>query len=158
MAGSDPLMMGSACERAREWASLRLDDELSVLEEEILERHLELCDACARFEEGMRTSTARIRSTPLEVPTRRMPVPSRRTIVTPHRRRTALVAAAALAVGALVGSFVERPGSTVPSEAPPRVSFNISRDANDLRDIPRARFMTPVPSPAAPRNPPEGVI
>ena len=35
MAGSDPLMMGGACERAREWASLRLDDELSVLEEEI---------------------------------------------------------------------------------------------------------------------------
>ena len=62
MAGSDPLMMGGACERAREWASLRLDDELSVLEEEILERHLDFCDACRRFEEGMRLSTARIYS------------------------------------------------------------------------------------------------
>ena len=66
MAGNDPLMMGGACERAREWASLRLDDELSVLEEEILERHLDVCDACRRFEEGMRTSTVRIRTTPLE--------------------------------------------------------------------------------------------
>jgi anti-sigma factor RsiW len=157
MAGNDPLMMGGACERAREWASLRLDDELSVLEEEILERHLDLCDACRWFEEGMRTSTARIRSTPLEAPSRRMPVPSRRSVVTPRRRRTAMVAAAALALGALVGSFVERPGQQVPSESPSQVSF-LSRDANNLRDIPRARFMTPVPTPATPRNPPEGVI
>jgi len=157
MAGSDPLMMDGACERAREWASLRLDDELSVLEEEILERHLDFCDACRWFEEGMRLSTARIRSTPVETPTRRVPVPSRGGVVTQYRKRTALVAAAALAVGALVGSLVERPGQAVPSESPSQVSF-LSRDANNLRDIPRARFMTPVPSPAAPRNPPEGVI
>jgi anti-sigma factor RsiW len=158
MAGSDPLMMGSACERAREWASLRLDDELSVLEEEILERHLDACDACRWFEEGMRLSTARIRSTPLETPTRRVTAPSRAGLGPQYRRRTALVAAAALAIGALVGSFVERPGRSVPSEGPAQVSFNISRDAQNLRDIPRARFMTPVPSPATPRNPPEGVI
>jgi anti-sigma factor RsiW len=157
MAGSDPLMMDGACERAREWASLRLDDELSVLEEEILERHLDFCDACRRFEEGMRLSTARIRSTPLETPTRRVPVPARGGVVTQYRKRTALVAAAALAIGALVGSLVERPGQSVPSESPSQVSF-LSRDANNLRDIPRARFMTPVPSPATPRNPPEGVI
>ncbi|HET6695667.1 MAG TPA: zf-HC2 domain-containing protein [Gaiellaceae bacterium] len=157
MAGSDPLMMGGACERAREWASLRLDDELSVLEEEILERHLDFCEACRRFEEGMRLTTARIRSTPLETPTRRVPVPARSGVVTQYRKRTALVAAAALAIGALVGSLVERPGQSVPSESPSQVSF-LSRDANNLRDIPRARFMTPVPSPAAPRNPPEGVI
>jgi Putative zinc-finger len=157
MAGSDPLMMGGACERAREWASLRLDDELSVLEEEILERHLDFCDACRRFDEGMRLSTARIRSTPLEAPSRRVPVPSRAGVVTQYRRRTALVAAAALAIGALVGSLVERPGQPVPSESPSQVSF-LSRDSNNLRDIPRARFMTPVPSPSTPRNPPEGVI
>ena len=110
MAGNDPLMMGGACERAREWASLRLDDELSVLEEEILERHLDVCDACRRFEEGMRVSTVRIRTTPLEMPARQMPVPSRRVVVTRQRKWTAMVAAAALALGALVGSLVERPG------------------------------------------------
>jgi hypothetical protein len=157
MAGSDPLMMGSACERAREWASLRLDDELSVLEEEILERHLDFCDACRRFEEGMRLSTARIRSTPLETPSRRVAVPSRAGAGGQYRKRTALVAAAALAIGALVGSLVERPGAPVPSESPSQVSL-LSRDASNLRDIPRARFMTPVPTPAPPRNPPEGVI
>ena len=157
MAGNDPLMMGGACERAREWASLRLDDELSVLEEEILERHLDVCDACRWFEEGMRVSTVRIRTTPLEMPARQMPVPSRRVVVTRQRKWTAMVAAAALALGALVGSLVERPGDAVPSQAPSQVSF-LSRDANNLRDIPRARFMTPVPTPATPRNPPEGVI
>lgn len=156
MAGIDPLMMG-ACERAREWASLRLDDELSVLEEEILERHLDHCDACRWFEEGMRLSTARIRSTPFESPSRPIPVPTRRGVVTPYRKRTALVAAAALALGALIGSLVERPGQPAPSESPSQVSF-LSRDADNLRDLPRARFMTPVPPPAAPRNPPEGVI
>jgi hypothetical protein len=157
MAGNDPLMMGGACERAREWASLRLDDELSVLEEEILERHLDVCDACRRFEEGMRVSTVRIRTTPLEMPARQMPVPSRRVVVTRQRKWTAMIAAAALALGALIGSLVERPGDAVPSQAPSQVSF-LSRDSNNLRDIPRARFMTPVPTPAAPRNPPEGVI
>jgi len=157
MAGSDPLMMGGACERAREWASLRLDDELSVLEEEILERHLDFCDACRRFEEGMRLSTARIRSTPLETPTRRVPVPARTGVVTQYRKRTALVAAAALAIGALVGSLVERPGQPVPSESPSQVSF-LSRDANNLRDFSRTRLMTPLPAPSTPRNPPEGVI
>ena len=157
MAGNDPLMMGGACERAREWASLRLDDELSVLEEEILERHLDVCDACRRFEEGMRVSTVRIRTTPLEMPARQMPVPSRRVVVTRQRKWTAMIAAAALALGALIGSLVERPGDAVPSQAPSQVSF-LSRDTNNLRDIPRARFMTPVPTPATPRNPPEGVI
>jgi hypothetical protein len=157
MAGNDPLFMWGVCERAREWASLRLDDELSVLEEEILERHLDFCEACRRFEEGMRLSTARIRSTPLEAPSRPLEVPARHRVVTPYRRRTALVAAAALALGALIGSLVERPGQAVPSESPSQVSF-LSRDSNNLRDIPRARFLTPVPSPAAPRNPPEGVI
>ena len=157
MAGNDPLRMGGACERAREWASLRLDDELSVLEEEILERHLDVCDTCRRFEEGMRTSTVRIRRTPLEQPARPVTVPSRRGVVTPQRKRTAMIAAAALALGALVGSFVERPGQPVPSQNPSQVSF-LSRDANNLRDIPRARFMTPVPTPSLPRNPPEGVI
>ena len=157
MAGSDPLMMGGACERAREWASLRLDDELSVLEEEILERHLAVCDACRRFEEGMRVSTVRIRTTPLEMPARQMPVPSRRVVVTRQRKWTAMVAAAALALGALIGSLVERPGDAVPNQAPSQVSF-LSRDSNNLRDIPRARFLTPVPTPTTPRNPPEGVI
>jgi hypothetical protein len=157
MAGNDPLMMGGACERAREWASLRLDDELSVLVEEILERHLDVCDACRRFEEGIRVSTVRIRTTPLEMPARQMPVPSRRVVVTRQRKWTAMVAAAALGLGALVGSLVERPGDAVPSQTPSQVSF-LSRDANNLRDIPRARFMTPVPTPATPRNPPEGVI
>lgn len=157
MAGNDPLIMGAACERAREWSSLRLDDELSVLEEEILERHLDVCEACSRFEEGMRTSTARIRSTPLEQPARRTPVPSHGGVITPRRKRTAMVAAAALALGALIGSFVERPGQPVPSQSPSQVSF-LSRDSNNLRDFSRTRLMTPLPAPATPRNPPEGVI
>ena len=45
------------CDRAREWASLRLDDELSPLEEELLVRHLETCDDCRAFESNVRWAT-----------------------------------------------------------------------------------------------------
>ena len=34
------------CDRARAWVSLRLDDEISELEERLLEAHLGRCAAC----------------------------------------------------------------------------------------------------------------
>ena len=37
------------CERARGWASLAPDDELSELERKLLDSHLDRCPACASF-------------------------------------------------------------------------------------------------------------
>jgi len=58
MAGRDPLIEGGDCDRTHEWASLRLDGELSPLEEELLERHLTACDDCrAKRRNGIRPPT-----------------------------------------------------------------------------------------------------
>jgi anti-sigma factor RsiW len=156
MAGIDPLFVGGACERAREWSSLRLDDELSVLEEEILERHLAACAACREFDAGVRSATEALRSARAEVPSRRVSIPAESARRTVRRRRAGLLAAAALAAGALVGSLAERP--TDPEPATPTQVSMLTRDASQLRELPRTRFTTPPPVPSTPPNPPEGVI
>ena len=76
MAGKDPLTLGGFCDRAREWTSLRVDGELSPLEEELLERHLEFCDDCRAFEDDVRWATDVLRLTPQERPARRLTLPA----------------------------------------------------------------------------------
>ena len=111
MAGRDPLLQGGTCDRAREWVSLRLDGELSPLEEELLDRHLEACGDCRVFEGDVRWATDVLRLTPQERPSRRVILPAPARTRVSGRRLTAVAAASSLAVGALVGSFVERPAS-----------------------------------------------
>jgi predicted anti-sigma-YlaC factor YlaD len=86
------------CQRIREQVSLRLDDELSQLEERMLASHLLRCSDCRTFEESVREFTEQLRSAPLESP--RQPILVRR------RRRVSLTAgqvtaAATLAVAVL---------------------------------------------------------
>ncbi len=157
MAGIDPLIQGDLCDRAREWVSLRLDGELSDLEEELLERHLDLCDDCRAFEADVRWSTDVLRLTPHERPERRLTLPARPAGLVTRRRLTAVAAAAALALGALIGAMVERPASPAPADGPTEVSL-LSKEAKQLRDLPRTRLLSPAPAPAPPENPPEGVI
>jgi ferric-dicitrate binding protein FerR (iron transport regulator) len=157
MAGKDPLIQGGLCDRAREWVSLRLDGELSPLEEELLERHLELCDECRTFEEDVRWATDVLRLTPQERPARRLTIRAAPKPRVSARRVTAIAAAAALALGALVGAILDGPSSTAPSQAPNELSF-LTRDADELRELPRTRILSPAPLPSAPPNTPEGVI
>jgi hypothetical protein len=155
MAGSDPI--GVRCERARQSASLRLDGELSALEAELLERHLSVCVACRTFDARVRSATTLIRRTPAESPSRRVELPTRRLPRFPlERRGTALVAAAALALGALVGSLLERPSTPAPTAPGAEVSL-LTRDVQQLRELPR-ETRAPVPVRSTPPNPPEGVI
>ena len=77
MAGKDPLIQGGICDRAREWTSLRLDGELSPLEDELLQRHLEVCDECRAFEYDVRWATDVLRLTPQERPSQRLRVSAR---------------------------------------------------------------------------------
>ncbi|HSK16033.1 MAG TPA: zf-HC2 domain-containing protein [Gaiellaceae bacterium] len=161
MAGRPPTR-GTACDRPREWVSLRVDGELSLLEEELLERHLSGCAACREFEDDLRSTTELLRATPLEAPSRRVSVPapaeSERTRRPVGGRRTALAAAAALAVGAVLGATLERPSNVQPSERGPEVSL-LSNDFEELRELPRTkRLLVPGPEQVTPPNPPEGVI
>jgi ferric-dicitrate binding protein FerR (iron transport regulator) len=159
MAGREPVSLGVRCERARHWASLRLDGELSTIEDQLFDRHLASCEECRAFEAGMGWATAHLREAPAEIPRRRSSPPSPvRSRFPLERRRTALVAAAALVLGALIGSALRGP-SPAPSPAPaPEVGL-LSRDVKQLRELPRAkRSPLPVPVPSGPPNPPEGVI
>jgi hypothetical protein len=157
MAGRDPLSESGGCVRTREWVSLRLDDELSALEEELLERHLAVCDACRAFEKDVRWVSDVVRLTPQERPSRRVVLPTRRRERISGRRLTAVAAAAALAAGALAGAVVERPSSPGPASHPTEVSL-----LTDGILIPKAaptKILAPVdPVPAIPSVLPKGVI
>jgi hypothetical protein len=60
--------LAQQCETARECVSLRLDGELSELEEAMLRRHVAGCADCRTFEEATESFTTRLRSAPLETP------------------------------------------------------------------------------------------
>ncbi len=86
------------CDRAREWVSLRLDDEISELEDALLEAHLRRCGACREYEASIRGAVLSLRARPLE----RMDQP----IVVSGRRRALLRPAAVARVAAVVAAVI----------------------------------------------------
>ena len=157
MAGEALSPRHSRCDRARQWASLRLDGELSELEEVLLEKHLEGCAACHAFAARMERTTELVRLSPSETPEiDYAPLPQRRVVHLPVGRRAAIVAiAAAAALGSLVGSQLEGPTQRTPTTSGPKVSL-LTRDVNQLRQLKtRQPHLTPTREPG---NPPEGVI
>jgi predicted anti-sigma-YlaC factor YlaD len=160
MAGAEFSLEQKRCERARQWSSLRLDGELSELEEALLDRHLEACSDCLSFDGRLRSAASSLRQTPPEPPLVSFRVPNRprRRVAVPTGRRAAVVAiAAALALGSLVGSQLHRPASNTRTQEP-QVSLLTRSDMNQLRQIPRGRQIVP-PAPArTPGQPPEGLI
>jgi putative zinc finger protein len=95
---------GQLCARARFWASLRVDGELSELESALLDSHLGRCAACREYEGGVTAATALLRADAPAIPA---PV----TIAAaPAPARFLLGAAAAVLVvlAAAVGGLVSR--------------------------------------------------
>jgi predicted anti-sigma-YlaC factor YlaD len=91
-------MEDSACERARCFACLRPDGELTDTQEKFLTFHLEDCRPCRVFAEAVAGTTAAIRATPpVEAPELRVVRPSRRRL---SARALPAAAAAAIAVTA----------------------------------------------------------
>ena len=92
-----------ACRRARELASLELDENLSQIEQARLAVHVRRCAPCREFRLGVHAMTETLRSAPLE------PIP--RQVMLPYRRRMTLRAlqagvAAALVVATGIGAFL----------------------------------------------------
>ena len=56
------------CERARSWASLRADGELSDLESALLDAHLGRCSSCRTFTRGTEEIAVTLRAARLETP------------------------------------------------------------------------------------------
>jgi predicted anti-sigma-YlaC factor YlaD len=101
------------CERAREWASLRLDGELSEFERVLLDAHLRRCAACAAYVLEISAITEEIRATELELLPQPIAVPLRRRIAYASRALQAGAAAAAImAVTVGLGTHFGSPGST----------------------------------------------
>jgi|SRR5581483_6199104 len=127
------------CDRAREYASRRLDGELGELERHLLRAHLSRCPECREFEGAISAQTRWLRSQKLERLVRRVEVPRRRVRVTTVRNRIAVAAAFALA---LVGSLhavdvlrtnrpvLESPGAGAASSASVDREFKNARRAN----------------------------
>jgi predicted anti-sigma-YlaC factor YlaD len=96
------------CERAREWASLRLDGELSEFEQALLDAHLERCAPCADYAQNVTAATVALRraeasglSVPIALPLSRRALPLR--AVSAAAAAAAVVAAVGL--GTLIGSL-----------------------------------------------------
>jgi predicted anti-sigma-YlaC factor YlaD len=54
------------CDRARQWASLELDGELSSFESALLESHVAACPSCAAFRDEIGGLTTTLRAAPYE--------------------------------------------------------------------------------------------
>jgi len=92
--------MSANCERARAWASLRLDGELSELEDALLTAHVRRCTACREYQEMVSAVVIVLRAQPVERVAHPLAVPSRRrAIVRPFAAaRAAAIAAAIIGV------------------------------------------------------------
>jgi putative zinc finger protein len=136
------------CDRARQWASLRMDDELSELESLMLDRHVVECRACREWLVGVEATTSLLRSGPLVAPELRVEVRPRRLPFVARTRLVAIAAALALVLAASVlGVFLSRPGAPATDQSP-QLSF-LRRQAPDLQQ-PKRR---PVPPPPPVRRP-----
>ena len=119
-----------ACERARRALSLRLDEELSELEEGALESHLALCAHCGAFAADVAAATSALRAAPLETLGRRIELPIRRSGFA-ARTATAWVAGATAAAAALLAVTV-LPSNRV--QGPPSIR-PVPSNNQDLRDL-----------------------
>lgn len=93
---------GQLCARARFWASLRVDGELSELEGALLDAHLGRCADCREYAAGVAGATETLRNAPLvAVAPMVIATPAR-----PGRAVAGLIAATLVVLAALVGGIV----------------------------------------------------
>jgi predicted anti-sigma-YlaC factor YlaD len=132
---------GQLCDRARRWASLRVDGELSELETALLDAHLGRCDGCrafAREADGIAAALRAVAMEPLEEPLVVAVAPR-----APRLRALQVATAAALVlVAAVVGSALgvaSRSGASSTAKAPRHVAVVASGEtADNLRRLRRA--------------------
>ena len=125
------------CERARTYASLRLDGELSDFEHALLESHLAGCGACRAFAADVTALTGELRSARYERLERPLQLPVR---VRAGLRRLQVGAAAAVLVTVIgAGSLI---GSVGRTEQPRFAVANVEPATPTLRQL-RAADLKP---------------
>jgi predicted anti-sigma-YlaC factor YlaD len=138
------LVIPARCERSREWASLRLDGQLSTFETALLDRHLRRCSACRAFAEAVTVQTQLLRSAPLEAPLRGVTLPERSSRPVRRGAAGALGALVAAAAAAAVLFSPSSPTSTATSAAratnsPQLFVFAARPSPTASVDVPRLR-------------------
>src|SRR3954469_4581629 len=101
-----------SCERAREWASLRIDGELSEFEQALLSAHLGRCSDCARYVGSVDTTTNTLRAADWEQLVTHVTLPAPRRRALPLRAMSAMAGAAALAAAVGLGTLFGSVGTT----------------------------------------------
>lgn len=102
----------AACERARTWAALRPDGELSTIELRLLGAHLESCSDCRRFDETVTSATRLVRETDDEAPACSFDARLVRRVR--HRSLIASASRAGVAAAAILVAFAV--GATLPDQ------------------------------------------
>jgi predicted anti-sigma-YlaC factor YlaD len=124
------------CRQGRELISLRLDDELSELEQARLDSHLRVCPDCRAFEAELTTATRMLRGAELE--------PVTRPVVLPQRRRLSLrslqvgTAAALVVVAAGLGTLL---GPLRSHQAPASLPIILARQGDNQSDLRAQRML-----------------
>ncbi|MGE5272380.1 MAG: zf-HC2 domain-containing protein [Verrucomicrobiota bacterium] len=128
------------CERARAWVSLRLDDEISDLEERLLEAHLRRCASCQEFEAIVRGAVLALRAEPLEQIEHPVVVSGRRRLPVGRGAvaSVAAVAAAVVGVSAVLGTSALKIPST---HTPPPAPAAVAPDDQDLKQLRALRVL-----------------
>jgi anti-sigma factor RsiW len=127
-------VLAAECERARKWASLAVDCELSELGKTRLGAHLRACASCAEYVAGLQVVTKELRAAPL-------PTPSR-PLVPRARRRTRLpvgLAVIAIVVAAVFGGLA---GTLHPTSSAPHLGRSAVRFSSLFQTV---AVTTPAP-------------
>jgi anti-sigma factor RsiW len=132
------------CERARAWAALAPDGELSTFERRLLGAHLERCGECSGFAAGVGAVTESLRTAPPEPlphPIAMTGLPRRRMRVLAPRRAVYSVSAAAavMAFAFSIGSAVSVSGGEQLAASPQVVVVPLGDDRRDDREMRQAR-------------------
>lgn len=136
---------GVLCERARSWAALAPDNELSELERKLLDAHLARCGGCSSFAERVAAVAEALRREALQQPSYPVAVPSwrRRTVYARVRTIGAAAAVAAMALGvaarAPLPSDNHQDGFQVPRVV--LSGFDERREQDEMRDLRRNQIL-----------------
>jgi anti-sigma factor RsiW len=150
---------GIVCERARGWAALQPDGELSSFEQRLLAAHLDRCEPCSAFARQVDAVTLAIRSAPAEPLAHPVSVsraarfaPKR---LAPRRAAYSTAAAAAAAVMALsISSGVSFSGADEVAVPSPLIVVTNGDDAADyhaMRELRRLQLATDIAAPSGQR-------
>jgi predicted anti-sigma-YlaC factor YlaD len=140
-----------ACDRARTWASLRLDGELSEIESALLGAHLKRCTDCAAAVAGIEGVARAIRAADLEEPAEPAWVPHLRRRGSLRSFYVAAVSVVALAVLAMGAGSIGALHVVGNGGAPPKlvhvsaVASGMTEDAQLLARVRVLRNERPVP-------------